>query len=51
MDGTDGSCSPLDGGCSMLDGEDFSTGKWLDGSSNMVEGITVGRRWASGSAA
>ena len=51
MDGTDGSCSPLDGGCSMLDGDDSSTGRWLDGSSNMVEGITVGRRRGSGSAA
>ena len=50
-DGMDGSCSPLDGGCSMLDGDDSSTGRWLDGSSNMVEGITVGRRRASGSAA
>ena len=50
-DGLDGSCSPLDGGCSMLDGDDSSTGRWLDGSSNMVEGILVGGRWASGSAA
>ena len=51
---TDGSCSPcspLDRGCSMLDGDDSSTGRWLDGSSNMVESITVGRRWACGSAA
>ena len=48
---TDGSCSPLDGGCSMLDGDDSSTGRWLDGFSNMVEGITVGRHRGSGSAA
>ena len=49
--GTEGSCSPLDGGCTVLDGNDSSTGRWLDGSSNMVEGILVGGRWASGSAA
>ena len=51
MDGMDGNCSPPYGGCSMLDGDDSSTGRWLDGSSNMVEGITVGRCWARESAA
>ena len=46
----DSSCSPPDGGCSSLGSNDSSTGRYIEGSSNIAEGITVGRHWAGGSA-